>query len=151
HLQSWEAVLHEYAIAPIQQFAYTKGKNASDMAMVIDAMDLLWGGEADGFAIVSSDSDFTPLAMRLRQSGKTVLGFGQKKTPEPFVNACSRFFQIEQLASTVSDDEDETEGTETTRPTKRVPGAKLRQDAKLVSMLRAAVDSASDDDGWATL
>lgn len=151
HLQSWEAVLHEYAIAPIQQFAYTKGKNASDMAMVIDAMDLLWGGEADGFAIVSSDSDFTPLAMRLRQSGKTVLGFGQKKTPEPFVNACSRFFQIEQLASTVSDDEDDTEGTETTRPTKRVPGAKLRQDAKLVSMLRAAVDSASDDDGWATL
>ena len=90
-LKGWEAVLHEYAIRPIQQFAYSKGKNASDMAMVIDAMDLLYARNLDGFAIVSSDADFTPMVMRLLTDGVKVYGFGEKKTPEPFVNACSKF------------------------------------------------------------
>jgi uncharacterized protein (TIGR00288 family) len=98
NLRSWEEKLHEYAIRPIQQFAYSKGKNASDMAMVIDAMDLLYARNLDGFAIVSSDADFTPLVMRLLTDGVKVYGFGEKKTPEPFVNACSKFIYVEGLA-----------------------------------------------------
>lgn len=99
-LKGWEAVLHEYAIRPIQQFAYSKGKNASDMAMVIDAMDLLYARNLDGFAIVSSDADFTPMVMRLLTDGVKVYGFGEKKTPEPFVNACSKFTYLEALGQT---------------------------------------------------
>ena len=97
NLKGWEAVLHEYAIRPIQQFAYSSGKNASDMAMVIDAMDLLYARNLDGFAIVSSDADFTPLVMRLLTDGMKVYGFGEKKTPSPFVNACSKFTYVEAL------------------------------------------------------
>ena len=88
HLKHWEAALHPYAIRPVQQFAYSSGKKASDMAMVIDAMDLLYGRSLDAFAIVSSDADFTPLVMRVLTDGLKVYGFGEKKTPEPFVNAC---------------------------------------------------------------
>jgi uncharacterized protein (TIGR00288 family) len=91
HLKQWEGVLHSYAIRPIQQFAYSSGKNASDMAMVIDAMDLLYARSLDAFAILSSDADFTPLVMRILTDGLKVYGFGEKKTPEPFVNACSKF------------------------------------------------------------
>ena len=97
HLKSWEAVLHSYAIRPIQQFAYSSGKNASDMAMVIDGMDLLYARNLDAFAIVSSDADFTPLVMRILTEGLKVYGFGQRKTPEPFVNACSQFTYVEGL------------------------------------------------------
>src|SRR5690606_21602478 len=97
HLNGWEKVLHTYAIRPIQQFAYSTGKNASDMAMVIDAMDLLYARNLDGFAIVSSDADFTPLVMRLRNDGVAVYGFGEEKTPEPFVKACSVFLYLEKL------------------------------------------------------
>src|SRR5574338_997599 len=96
-LKSWEAVLHEYAIRPIQQFDYSKGKNASDIALIIDAMDLLYTQKLDAFCLASSDSDFTPLVMRIRANGLKVLGFGEKKTPEPFVNACSRFLYLENL------------------------------------------------------
>src|SRR3546814_9424966 len=99
HLNGWEKVLHTYAIRPIQQFAYSTGKNASDMAMVIDAMDLLYAGNLDGFAIVSSDADFTPLVMRLRNDGVAVYGFGEEKTPEPFVKACSVFLYLEKLGA----------------------------------------------------
>src|SRR5690606_24287184 len=96
-LKGWEACLHEYAIRPIQQFAYSSGKNASDMAMVIDAMDLLYAGRLDGFAIVSSDADFTPLVMRILTEGLKVYGFGEKKTPMPCVNACSVLTYVEAL------------------------------------------------------
>jgi len=145
-LKGWTAILQDYAIAPVQQFAYTKGKNASDMALVIDAMDLLHAGTADGFAIVSSDADFTPLVMRLRQSGATVLGFGQEKTPDAFTNACSQFLYIDRVEAP-DDDEDE----DPRLPARRMPRNELRQNARLVQMLRTAVDAASDDDGWANL
>ena len=94
-LSKWKAALLPHAIIPVQQFAYTKGKNATDMALVIDAMDLLYSGNFDGFCIVSSDSDFTRLASRLRESGLTVYGFGEKKTPEAFRKACDKFIYTE--------------------------------------------------------
>jgi Uncharacterized conserved protein len=109
-------VLHEYAIRPIQQFAYSKGKNASDMAMVIDAMDLLYARNLDGFAIVSSDADFTPLVMRLLTDGVKVYGFGEQKTPMPFVNACSKFTYLEALGQDGSDDEHAVAESESTGP-----------------------------------
>jgi len=98
HLNGWRDVLLGNAISPQQQFAYTYGKNATDSALIIDAMDLLYSGNVDGFAIVSSDSDFTPLATRLRESGKRVIGVGQRKTPKAFVEACERFLFLEVLA-----------------------------------------------------
>ena len=97
HLNAWAALLHDFAIQPIQQFDYTMGKNATDAAMIIDAMDLLYTKQLDGFGIVSSDSDFTPLVMRLRANGLKVYGFGEQKTPKPFVNACSKFLYLEHL------------------------------------------------------
>lgn len=168
HLKGWESRLQEFAIAPVQQFAYTKGKNASDIAMVIDAMDLLHAGVADGFAIVSSDADFTPLVMRLRQSGAEVLGFGGEKAPKAFQNACSTFYKLETLREDddTEDDVEDAPGVETpddvdvtaakpaagrTRPSQRVDGATLKSDRQLVRMLRTAVEEAADDDGWAQL
>ena len=162
HMKGWEAKLQEFAIAPMQQFAYTKGKNASDIAMVIDAMDLLHAGVADGFAIVSSDADFTPLVMRLRQSGAEVLGFGAQKAPDAFQNACSSFHFLEVLREDDDDEDTDVEDTDTEtapdapeattkRPRKRLDGAELRRDNRLVRMLRTAVDEAADDDGWAQL
>ncbi|ALN88198.1 hypothetical protein LC55x_4951 [Lysobacter capsici] len=147
NLKSWEAVLHEFAIRPIQQFAYSKGKNASDMAMVIDAMDLLYARNLDGFAIVSSDADFTPLVMRLLTDGVKVYGFGEKKTPDPFVNACSKFTYVEGLGQPASEDAPPDE-VATTPPRS---AKDLRGDTRLVQMLRRATDSASGDDGWSRL
>jgi len=143
HLKAWEAVLHSYAIRPMQQFAYSSGKNASDMAMVIDAMDLLYARNLDGFAIVSSDADFTPLVMRLLTDGMKVYGFGEKKTPDPFVNACSKFTYLEALGA--------TSAAEGVAASARKDGKELRGDTRLVQLLRSAVDSATDDDGWAHL
>ena len=136
-LKGWESVLHEYAIRPIQQFAYSRGKNASDMAMVIDAMDMLYARNLDGFAIVSSDADFTPLVMRLLTDGVKVYGFGEKKTPEPFVNACSKFTYIEALGQPHAADQEVEQDNEETRP--RKSGPELRNDTRLVQMLRRAV------------
>ena len=157
-LKSWEAVLHEYAIRPIQQFAYSKGKNASDMAMVIDAMDLLYARNLDGFAIVSSDADFTPMVMRLLTDGVKVYGFGEKKTPNPFVNACSKFTYLEALgqahASAPETEQASSEPSEQASPDEARPrksGAELRSDTRLVKMLRRAVTSAEGDDGWSHL
>lgn len=158
NLKSWEAVLHEYAIRPIQQFAYSRGKNASDMAMVIDAMDLLYARNLDGFAIVSSDADFTPLVMRLLTDGVKVYGFGEKKTPEPFVNACSKFTYVEALGQAHSGaPEAEAEagavvpGESSGEARPRKTGAEMRSDTKLVNLLRRAVASAEGDDGWSHL
>ncbi|MGD9956340.1 MAG: NYN domain-containing protein [Candidatus Nanopelagicales bacterium] len=142
-LKPWEDNLHTHAIQPVQQFAYSTGKNASDIAMVIDALDLLHAGVMDGCAIVSSDADFTPLVMRLRASGCSVHGFGERKTPQPFVDACSTFTYVDALP---------TADGEPASSTKRVPPAALRSDTRLVQMLRAAVAASVDEEGgWAHL
>lgn len=140
-LKGWKEVLLQHSIQPMQQFAYTTGKNATDSAMIIDAMDLLYTDNFDGFCIVSSDSDFTKLASRIRESGLLVYGFGEKKTPSPFVSACDKFIYTEVLRATV----DESESI-----AKRSSN-ELKQDAKLVNLLRNAVEASSDDSGWAHL
>jgi uncharacterized LabA/DUF88 family protein len=141
NLGQWKTVLLNHSIQPIQQFRYTTGKNATDSAMIIDAMDLLYSGTFDGFCIVSSDSDFTRLASRIRESGKRVYGFGEKKTPQPFVSACDRFIYTEVF--TVSENNEK-------EPSK-LPSSKLRQDTKLVNLIRSAIDVASNEEGWAHL
>ena len=150
-LRGWEELLHEHAIRPMQQFDYSKGKNASDMAMVIDALDLLYSDRPEAFGIVSSDADFTPLVMYLRAKGAAVYGFGGQKTPEPFVNACSRFLYLDKLAVAAAAVDIDT--GELTRDegasTVRVPAAKLKRDAKLVGLLRNAVEAAAGESGWA--
>jgi uncharacterized LabA/DUF88 family protein len=140
-LKGWEDCLHEHAIRPMQQFDYTKGKNSSDMAMIIDALELLYTDRPEAFGIVSSDSDFTPLVMHLRAKGAAVYGFGAGKTPKPFVNACSRFLNIETL----------TEAKTELRSTSslRIPTNELRMDTKLVKLLRSAATAAADENGWA--
>ena len=174
-LKGWEAVLHEYAIRPIQQFDVSKGKNATDMLIAIDAMDLLYTDRPDAFGIVSSDADFTPLVMHLRAKGATVYGFGAKKTPAPFVNACSRFLFLESLGEPVDEpelDDAPTASSRARKPRKARGGSKpaeapeaaeaaespkkpavneLRRDARLVSLLRNAVANAAGDDGWSNL
>jgi uncharacterized LabA/DUF88 family protein len=147
-LRGWKEQLLAQSIQPIQQFAYTKGKNATDAAMVIDAMDLLYSGHLDGFCIVSSDSDFTRLAARIRESGLTVYGFGERKTPKSFVAACDKFIYIENLAY---DESIPTNVGEVAKPAPRATTAQLKGDATLVNLLRNAVEAASDDDGWAAL
>src|SRR4051794_6107104 len=152
-LRGWEELLHEHAIRPMQQFDYSKGKNASDMAMVIDALDLLYSDRPEAFGIVSSDADFTPLVMYLRAKGAAVYGFGGQKTPEPFVNACSRFLYLDKLATlaavTVDIDTGEPARDDAGGTPLRVPAAKLKRDAKLVRLLRDAVEAAAGENGWA--
>ena len=143
-LKGWKDVLLRHSIQPIQQFRYTVGKNATDSAMIIDAMDLLYTGKFDGFCIVSSDSDFTKLASRIREAGLTVYGFGERKTPDPFVAACDKFIFTEVLRFKDDDDDDEP-------PIKRKSAGEMKQDSKLVSWLRNAVDASSDDSDWAHL
>ncbi len=143
-LKGWKEVLLTHSIQPIQQFGYTSGKNATDSAMIIDAMDLLYTGNFDGFCIVSSDSDFTKLAARIRESGLTVYGFGEKKTPTPFVSACDKFIYTEVLRA-------EEAGEETAAPIKRLTAAELKRDRKLIRLLKDAADAASDESGWAHL
>lgn len=145
NLKQWEAVLHTYAIQPIQLYDYSKGKNASDIAIVIDAMDLLASERMEAFAIVSSDADFTPLVMRLRSAGKKVYGFGEAKTPDPFVNACSQFTYLEALGSETVSSSPQQAALEP------VDSKKLRGDTRLVNMLRSAINSEADEDGWANL
>ncbi|NIY65567.1 NYN domain-containing protein [Streptomyces malaysiensis] len=142
-LKGWKNQLLTHSVQPIQQFAYTTGKNATDSAMVIDAMDLLYSGRFDGFCIVSSDSDFTRLAARIRESGLTVYGFGERKTPKPFVAACDKFIYAENLPSATAPAE--------AKPAPQTTAAKLKGDTALINLLRQAVEAASDDDGWAHL
>ena len=140
HLTNWRDVLLGNAISPQQQFAYTYGKNATDSALIIDAMDLLYSGNVEGFAIVSSDSDFTPLATRLRESGKRVIGVGQRKTPKAFVEACERFVFLEVLAG------DGGASEPATGP------AKGEQPPAIQSVLTKALNKVdADDDDWARL
>lgn len=149
HLHGWEENLHPYAITPIQQFAYTKAKNATDAAMIIDAMDLLYSHDIDGFALMTSDSDFTPLVMRLLTSGHKVLGFGEKKTPMPFIKACSQFIFVENLIESESIDDDKLERSE--KDSQKLSRNQLRMDSSLVKLLRTAVEQSSDEDGWSNL
>lgn len=139
HLGGWKAGLLSHSIQPIQQFNYTTGKNATDSAMIIDAMDLLYAGHLDGYCIVSSDSDFTRLAARIREQGLTVYGFGERKTPQAFVAACDKFIYTENL------------GSEASAKPKPASTSKLKRDAKLDALLAEAIDAASDDEGWAHL
>ena len=146
NLAGWKATLLEHSIQPIQQFAYTTGKNATDGAMIIDAMDLLYTGRFDGFCIVSSDSDFAKLAARLREQGVTVYGFGERKTPRAFVTACDKFIYLDVLQAPVQQPQ----------ASRNAKGAKARtqprvEDPQLLATLRGAVDAVSDDDGWANL
>jgi len=140
NLSSWKAVLLEHSIQPMQQFAYTKGKNATDSSMIIDAMDLLFAGNLDGFCLVSSDSDFTRLASRLKESGKTVYGFGEKKTPKPFVAACDRFIYTEVFT--------QVEGQAAPH---RKAASELDGDKDFIDLVGGVVDDAADDSGWAHL
>lgn len=147
-LRGWKVQLLAQSIQPIQQFAYTSGKNATDAAMVIDAMDLLYSGRFDGFCIVSSDSDFTRLAARLRESGLTVYGFGERKTPKSFVAACDKFIYIENLAYAQSPTAPIDPAL---KPKVAASATQLKGDTGLVNQLRNAVEASSDDDGWASL
>jgi uncharacterized LabA/DUF88 family protein len=149
NLRGWKEVINAHAIQPMQQFAYTTGKNATDSALIIDAMDLLYTGNLDGFCLVSSDSDFTKLASRLRESGKAVYGFGEPKTPQSLVAACDKFVYLDVLRS-AQKSEQASEETRQSAPARKT-SAELRQDAKLVKLLRESIDVASDDDGWGHL
>lgn len=148
-LGKWKSNLLEHSIQPIQQFAYTSGKNATDSAMIIDAMDLLYTGTFDGFCLVSSDSDFTRLAARLRESGKAVYGFGEQKTPKPLVAACDRFIYTEIFLPPSEGQSPDADGNQGS--IRRRSSQELRQDTKLCNLFRQAIDATADDDGWANL
>ncbi|KXI29575.1 NYN domain-containing protein [Paraglaciecola hydrolytica] len=136
-LKSWEDILHEFAIQPVQQFDLTKGKNATDMALVIDVMDVLYTKQVDIICLVSSDCDFTPLVTRALADGKFIIGFGERKTPIPFVNSCSRFLFFDD---------------ESVQVNKPEPAPKnIKSDTRLMNLLRQAVEAVEEDDGWAKL
>ncbi len=138
HLTKWKNVLLENAINPIQQYGYTTGKNATDSAMIIDAMDILYSEKVDGFCLVSSDSDFTKLATRLREAGMQVYGIGEKKTPNPFIVACDKFIYLEILQKE--------------EPSGKGQSKKPNYDKitpKVISLLKNSVSDAADEDGWA--
>ena len=154
----WKKVLNKFAIKPVQQFAYTTGKNATDSTLIIDAMDLLYTRRFDGFCLISSDSDFTGLALRIREEGLTVLGFGEKKTPEAFRNACHKFLFTEVLRPSVpQSSEVRIEGavSHSEKPVsdtpQRIPGPEAQQNGFPKSFVLEALEKASDDTGWAHL
>jgi len=168
-LKGWKGKLHEHAIQPMQQFSYSKGKNATDMALTIDAMVLLYTQKLDAFCIASSDADFTPLVMQLRANGHEVYGFGARKTPEPFVNACSTFLYLDAPAAAPEAPAPKPRAparaasapAAKTAPPAAAPVARAAaaakaplspaEDAKLVAVLRGAVEATADDEGWAPL
>jgi len=157
----WKSVLLEHAITPIQQYSYTVGKNSSDSAMIIDAMDLLYSDKVDGFCIVSSDSDFTRLAIRLRESGMKVIGIGEKKTPNSFIVACDRFIYIEVLdgaikkkrTSTTAKSKTPKTNTTATTETKKVVEKETpnKIDSQTIELIEDTLDAIGDEDGWAFL
>ncbi|MDZ4047523.1 MAG: NYN domain-containing protein [Pseudoxanthomonas sp.] len=156
-LQGWKQALLKHSIHPVQQFAYTSGKNATDSSLIIDAMDLMYTGRFDGFCLVSSDSDFTRLAQRLREAGLTVYGFGERKTPDPFVQACDKFTYVEVLRQ----DAAEAEKPEPAKPSGRVAKKATTKTATAEKpkqpqqaprkLLNQAIEEASDEEGWAQL
>ncbi len=160
-LRGWKAKLHEFAIRPIQQFSYSQGKNATDIALVIDAMELLYTQKLDAFCIASSDADFTPLVMQLKANGHNVYGFGGRKTPDPFVNACTTFLYLDGLDEPAEpavepDVPDESKakvesGIKGKAKTAATSAKSLASDTKLVTVLRGAVEASVRDDGWAPM
>lgn len=149
NLARWKSVLLENAITPIQQYGYTTGKNSTDSAMIIDAMDILYTGRVDGFCIVSSDSDFTKLATRLRESGMKVFGFGEKKTPNPFIVACDKFIYLEILNSPVLVPKT---GKQITGKSQEARHETIKQiDTLIISLISSTVNDIADEDGWAFL
>ncbi|MBT29958.1 MAG: Maebl [Thalassobius sp.] len=143
-LSKWKKVLLENAINPVQQYSYTTGKNATDSAMIIDAMDILYAGDVDGFCLVSSDSDFTRLATRLREASMMVIGIGEKKTPEPFIVACDRFIYIEILERDIKPVK-----SSRNRNTKKEGVEKITN--RVVTLITSTIQDLSDDDGWVFL
>jgi uncharacterized protein (TIGR00288 family) len=152
NLKNWEDKLLEFAIKPIQQFDYSKNKNATDILMTIDAIDLLHTKDIDAFAFATSDSDFTPVVMRVQTEGIKVYGFGEKKTPKPFMAACSQFIFTEKLMTNYVEQSNKTnESITTIAVPKRKAGKDLRADTWLVNVLRTAVEQTRDEDDWANL
>ena len=148
HVAGWKAVLLDHAITPVQQYSYTTGKNSSDSALIIDAMDILYTGRVDGFCVVSSDSDFTRLATRLREAGMKVFGMGEQKTPSPFRAACDKFIYIEIL----SKEEEEVSPKEIKREEAPKKEKVIRKpDASLIKLLTTSVNDIADENGWAFL
>jgi hypothetical protein len=146
----WKGVLLEHAITPIQQYSYTVGKNSSDSALIIDAMDLLYSGKLDGFCIVSSDSDFTRLAIRLRESGMKVIGIGEKKTPNSFIVACDRFIYIEVLDGAIQ--KKKIKAADIKKPVEKPAEKALHKiDKQTIELIEATIEDIEDDDGWAFL
>jgi len=139
NLRGWKEVLHRMAIQPIQQFSYTTGKNSTDASLIIDAMDVLHTGAVDGFCLVSSDSDFTRLATRIREAGLVVYGFGERKTPEPFVAACDKFIYTEILRARPEEQKEAEVAVE------------VAELPKLKPMILTALEATARDDGWSTL
>ncbi len=146
-VSGWKNVLLENAITPIQQYSYTSGKNSSDSALIIDAMDILYSGKVNGFCIISSDSDFTRLATRLREAGMTVIGFGEKKTPQPFISACDKFIYLEILKTLAVDSNTTKKSFEKTK--KDTPISKV--DAETIRVITESVNDLADDTGWTFL
>jgi len=144
----WKNILLENAINPVQQYAYTIGKNATDSAMIIDAMDILYSGKVNGFCLVSSDSDFTRLATRLREAGMKVYGIGEKKTPDPFIVACDKFIYLEILKDNTKDND-----TDTSSPSGKSAkkGGYDKITPKVVRLISTTISDLADDDGWAFL
>jgi len=141
NLKGWKDMLHTMAIQPIQQFSYTSGKNATDSALIIDAMDVLHAGSVDGFCLVSSDSDFTRLATRLREAGLVVYGFGERKTPAPFVAACDKFIYTEILRTEPAPEKDAS----------KAESVAVADVHELQPLITAAIDANAREDGWAAL
>lgn len=151
----WKAVLLQNAITPVQQYSYTTGKNSTDSAMIIDAMDILYSAKVEGFCIVSSDSDFTRLATRLREAGMKVIGIGEKKTPSPFVVACDKFIYLEILEQDEQEAEAEAEEPAAKekaakKPRQRRPALK-KLDARLIQLIATSITDLADESGWASL
>jgi hypothetical protein len=145
HLSKWKKILLDNAIQPIQQYSYTQGKNATDSAMIIDAMDILYGGKTDGFCLVSSDRDFTRLATRLRESSQKVIGIGEQKTPEPFIAACDKFIYLEILM-----EEEEGEQKRESSP-KQQKNAVQKVTPQVIKLIKTSIYDCADEDGWAFL
>jgi len=155
-LHGWENILQDYNIQPIQQFAYTKGKNATDIAMIIDVMDILYTKELEAIVLITSDSDFTPIVTRILSDGLTVYGYGESKTPMPFVNACSQFIYVEKLSGLQNDEiieevvSSKNHYAVTEAVTKYVGNNyDIRKDLKLINILRQGIEITADEQGWA--
>jgi len=148
-VSGWKNVLLENAITPIQQYSYTSGKNSSDSALIIDAMDILYSNKVNGFCIVSSDSDFTRLATRLREAGMTVIGFGEKKTPQPFISACDKFIYLEILKKASQPKVENSKKAETKSKQKSEPINKVSSET--IKLLTDSINDLADENGWTFL